>query len=251
MDKVCKFEYLNLADMSKMWCIRKGCLCMNRSNCSDLEDGYGMEQEEHFILKCEKCGWAGHPNLHESGPHAKAICGNPDCGAYIKMLSKKDLNTLLADTSVIKREIYPVEAEALGAESKGHKTKLKYFTMSRSDAFDTYIEIREGIKDLPYSDDVYTEAICNLLSRLVDSHSQALSRIEEMEAEKNDPLFGEKATQQRIDQMAINFTYMSSRMDALHSILCPHLNGTWQERANQVVKEVQAIKRLLEGGDHE
>jgi formate dehydrogenase maturation protein FdhE len=190
-------------------------------------------------LKCEKCGWEGHPNLEETGPHTKATCG--ECGAYIKMLSKRDVDKVIDATINI------------SIKAKKHPV------MSRAEALDTYIEIRDSIKDLPTTSVVYNEnkthiikeGILNLLSSFAESHSTALSKIEELENEKNDPLFGEKATQQRIDQMALNFTYMSSRMDALHSILCPHLNGTWQERANQVVKEVQAIKKLLERGVHD
>jgi hypothetical protein len=95
MNKICKHEFLNTAD-NKIWC-GVGQRCMGRSTCSSFKDGSSKEQEERFMLKCERCGWAGHPNLEESGPHTKATCGNGECGAYIKMLSKKDLDLLIKD----------------------------------------------------------------------------------------------------------------------------------------------------------
>lgn len=44
-------------------------------------------------MLCLKCGFEGNPNLEESGPHTKAICRQ--CGAYIKMVSKDELNHLI------------------------------------------------------------------------------------------------------------------------------------------------------------
>jgi uncharacterized paraquat-inducible protein A len=45
-------------------------------------------------MKCLKCDFDGNPNLEESGPHTKAIC--PKCGKYIKMVSKNELQAIIA-----------------------------------------------------------------------------------------------------------------------------------------------------------
>ena len=97
MNKICGLEFINTAHDNTLWCDVKDCRCMGRSNCAIISDGSEMEQEERFALKCDKCGWMGHPNLEETGPHTKATCGNKDCGVYIKMLSKKDLDFLIKD----------------------------------------------------------------------------------------------------------------------------------------------------------
>lgn len=43
-------------------------------------------------MLCKNCGFEGNPNLEETGPHTKATCRK--CGAYIKMMSKDELNHL-------------------------------------------------------------------------------------------------------------------------------------------------------------
>lgn len=43
-------------------------------------------------MLCNKCGFEGNPNLEETGPHTKATCRK--CNAYLKMISKKELETL-------------------------------------------------------------------------------------------------------------------------------------------------------------
>ena len=165
MDKICSLEFINTAHDSTVWCSMKECRCMGRSNCAIISDGSGIEQEERFALKCAQCGWMGHPNLEESGPHTKATCGNDNCGAYIKMLSKADVQLLVADTV-----------------KKKPKT-TRYPVMDRASALDTYIEIRDkinGISGLPVA---WKDALTNLLGNLAQSHNSALSRIEELERE--------------------------------------------------------------------
>ena len=174
-------------------------------------------------LKCEKCGWEGHPNLEETGPHTKATCGNSKCGAYIKMLSKRDVDKVIDATINI------------STKAKKHPV------MSRAEALDTYIEIRSKLREIPVSDAVYKEALLTLFSAFAESHSTALSRIEELENEKNDPLFGVLATQCRIDQMADNFRFVLQHIEAMHARLCPGKNGTWQDRIKQVSKAVKEI----------
>ena len=44
-------------------------------------------------MLCNKCGFEGSPNLEETGPHTKATCQK--CGAYIKMVGKKELEALI------------------------------------------------------------------------------------------------------------------------------------------------------------
>lgn len=46
-------------------------------------------------MKCNTCDWEGMPNLEETGPHTKALCGK--CGKYIKMVSKKELDKLITN----------------------------------------------------------------------------------------------------------------------------------------------------------
>ena len=48
------------------------------------------------MMKCNKCDWEGEPDLIETGPHTKAVCGA--CGAYIKMVGKKELDQIIEAT---------------------------------------------------------------------------------------------------------------------------------------------------------
>lgn len=48
-------------------------------------------------MLCTKCGFEGSPNLEEVGPHTKATCQK--CGAYIKMMSKKELKAQVNNTT--------------------------------------------------------------------------------------------------------------------------------------------------------
>jgi len=47
-------------------------------------------------MKCPQCGWEGNPNLEETGPHTKATC--QQCGAYIKMVGKEELERIINAT---------------------------------------------------------------------------------------------------------------------------------------------------------
>jgi hypothetical protein len=42
-------------------------------------------------------------------------------------------------------------------------------------------------------------------------------------------------------QNALNATWMIEMMDRIHSALCPTMNGTWQQRAEQAVAEAEVI----------
>ena len=48
---------------------------------------------KEVIMKCNKCGFEGSPNLEETGCHTKATC--PECNAYIKMVGKDELNKII------------------------------------------------------------------------------------------------------------------------------------------------------------
>jgi len=171
MDKICKLEFINTADNDRVWCDEYDGRCMGRSSCTVAVfnvDGSGMKQEKRFVLKCEKCGWIGRPNLEETGPHTKATCCNKMCGAYIKMLSKKDLEKLITESY-----------------RKVVKTKpiVKRHILNRADALDTYIDIRDKVKDIPVMPVVYRDTILTQLAMLAESHSAALTYIEELERE--------------------------------------------------------------------
>ena len=47
----------------------------------------------------------------------------------------------------------------------------------------------------------------------------------------------------RAEQISINFYFLLEKIDAMHALLCPDQNGTWQNRADQVVAAVKALKR--------
>ena len=47
-------------------------------------------------MRCLKCDWEGNPNLEEVGPHTKATCRK--CKAYIKFVSKKELEEIINKT---------------------------------------------------------------------------------------------------------------------------------------------------------
>ena len=49
-------------------------------------------------FQCPKCDFNGNPNLEETGPHTKATC--PDCGAYIKMISRQELDEIITATNL-------------------------------------------------------------------------------------------------------------------------------------------------------
>lgn len=49
-------------------------------------------------FQCPKCTFNGHPHLSETGPHTKATC--PDCGAYIKMVSRDELDAIVTATNL-------------------------------------------------------------------------------------------------------------------------------------------------------
>lgn len=231
MNKICLNEFLNLSD-GKMWC-GVGARCLGRSKCQSFVDGSHAEQEERFTLKCEKCGWAGKPNLEESGPHTKAVCG--ECDAYIKMLSKKDVELLVGSTNTI-----TVGASSMKKAFDIIRTR-KSPIMSRGEALDSYIDMRDKIKDIPESRKVIKDSVLVQLSNLAESHSAALSRIEELENKINDPLFGEKATQVRIDKMCDNFRFMLQHMSDMHTLLNLPNSGDWQSRTAMVLNKVKEM----------
>ena len=181
-------------------------------------------------LKCEKCGWEGHPNLEETGPHTKATCGG--CGAYIKMLSKVDVGKLIEAT------YRSVRKEQKAAASK---PKIKRVIMDRGDALDTYLDIRDKVKDMPDAYYAVKQAILVQLVNLAESHSAALSRIEELENAINDPLFGRDATDKRVDQMSANFNFLLKYISMMHDALKLPNNGDWQKRANMVYNKVKEM----------
>ena len=43
-------------------------------------------------MKCPKCKFDGNPNLEEVKMHTKATC--PECGTYIKMVGKDELDAI-------------------------------------------------------------------------------------------------------------------------------------------------------------
>lgn len=47
-------------------------------------------------MKCPKCKFDGNPNLEEVKMHTKATC--PDCGTYIKMVGKDELDAIINAT---------------------------------------------------------------------------------------------------------------------------------------------------------
>ena len=47
-------------------------------------------------MQCPKCDFDGNPNLAEVKMHTKATC--PDCGAYIKMVGKVELERIIHNT---------------------------------------------------------------------------------------------------------------------------------------------------------
>ena len=53
-------------------------------------------------MKCPKCDFNGAPNLEEVKMHTKATC--PDCGAYIKMVGKEELDAII-EASITKDEV--------------------------------------------------------------------------------------------------------------------------------------------------
>jgi len=166
MNKLCKFEFINTAYQNTKWCDNIEARCMSRSKCGIFKDGSDRKQEAYFALKCPKCGRTGHPNLEETGPHTKALCG--ECRSYIKMLSKEDLGVLITESyrEVIKSK--PISKRPI---------------LNRADALDVYIKIRDKINDVPVSPAVYKDSILNYLCTLAESHSAALSYIEELERE--------------------------------------------------------------------
>jgi hypothetical protein len=173
MNKICEQEFINVLD-SKMWCKIHHSRCMGRSSCMDFVDGSESEQEESFALKCPKCGYAVGFNLEETGPHTKALCKK--CGAYIKMVSKKEIQ-LIVSCSVAKAVF----------EAENDPTKVKRVFMSKAEALDYYIDMKNKIKKFP--EDVQSiiikEALLVQLTALAESHGNALSRIEELEKEIN------------------------------------------------------------------
>ena len=54
-------------------------------------------------MLCNKCGSEGTPNLEETGPHTKATC--KECGAYIKMMGKNELDNLITQLSQVNENV--------------------------------------------------------------------------------------------------------------------------------------------------
>ena len=53
-------------------------------------------------MKCPKCKLNVKPNLEEVKMHTKATC--PECGAYIKMVGKEELDAII-EASITKDEV--------------------------------------------------------------------------------------------------------------------------------------------------
>lgn len=49
-------------------------------------------------MQCPKCSFNGNPNLEEINIHTKATC--PECGAYIKMVGKDELEAIVTATNL-------------------------------------------------------------------------------------------------------------------------------------------------------
>lgn len=64
------------------------------------------------MLTCHGCGFHGTPNLEETGPHTKAIC--PQCGKYIKMVGKTELDEIIESMKTPKLLIELNAEEAAG-----------------------------------------------------------------------------------------------------------------------------------------
>ena len=58
----------------------------------------------------------------------------------------------------------------------------------------------------------------------------------------NCPLFGFKATKKTLKQTNINFDWVFSKIEEIHSYLCPDKTGTWQMRTEQAVEAAKKIK---------
>lgn len=65
-------------------------------------------------MKCPKCDFNGAPNLEEVKMHTKATC--PDCGAYIKMVGKEELDAII-EASIPKTEATGVNTLVIKTEA--------------------------------------------------------------------------------------------------------------------------------------
>jgi len=74
-------------------------------------------------MKCPKCDFNGNPNLEETGPHTKATC--PKCKAYIKMVSKDELE------DIINASIKNVDDEEPIDQNEGELTLVIHTTAPR------------------------------------------------------------------------------------------------------------------------
>lgn len=75
-------------------------------------------------FQCPKCTFNGHPHLSETGPHTKATC--PDCGAYIKMVSRDELDAIVTASNLAWTKEDVVDASAV-------ETTLVIKTMAPAD----------------------------------------------------------------------------------------------------------------------
>lgn len=64
-------------------------------------------------MRCSKCDFDGNPNLEETGPHTKALC--PKCGAYIKMVSKDELDAIIKASIPDERLTFVIKTSASSA----------------------------------------------------------------------------------------------------------------------------------------
>ena len=44
---------------------------------------------------------------------------------------------------------------------------------------------------------------------------------------------------QQITQLKLNCKWLIRQFDTIHDLICQGQNGTWQERVNQVVKQIE------------
>lgn len=88
-------------------------------------------------MKCPKCNFDGNPNLEETGPHTKATCSK--CGTYIKMVSNKELDRIIKETTD-KPEVLVADKETTliiktSAPKEYMPAVLKRVTLNVSDGY--------------------------------------------------------------------------------------------------------------------
>ena len=122
-------------------------------------------------MQCNSCGYEGRPNLEETGPHTKALCRQ--CGKYIKMVGKDELDELVNQFMNPKLKIWTAQYKYSG------KDRIDITAKSAVYPWNVFAPTWEMVREYKRSGnkDVYIKQYKTIIDKAFELHTQQLSNL--------------------------------------------------------------------------